>query len=215
MTDYQNTRVCIFDFDGTLVDTMNSFADLAASIIEREYNIPFNEARKQYLDTSGLPFFKQLDILFPNKEQNTELANEFELRKKNNFFTVDFPEDVKITVKALRENNIKIAISSNNFQNMIESFVNKQNLTFDYILGYKNGFSKGRDHFKFIEKNSNCLLANMVFVGDSLNDARIAINCGVKFIAKIGTFSNSDFNNEFPQFKRVNKLYDLISLLIP
>ena len=206
-------RVCLFDFDGTLVDTMGSFADLAGAIIEREYGVPYNKARKQYMETSGIPFFQQLDVLFPSNSKNADLANEFEARKKESFFSESFSGDTVNALNDLKRRGIQIGISSNNFQELVDNFVKRESVEFDYILGFRENFAKGKDHFKYIKEKSNCGLDELLFVGDSIKDAEKAYEYGIRFVAKLGTFSREDFINKFPNIITIEKLNELLGIL--
>ncbi|MDH4129207.1 MAG: HAD-IA family hydrolase [Spirochaetota bacterium] len=210
---YKDIKICLFDFDGTLVDTMGSFANLAASIIEREYNIPFNKARKMYLDTSGIPFFQQLEVLFPSQPKNPYLASEFESKKQESFFSESFSDETIYALKALKDIGIQIAISSNNFQELIEQFVKRENVQFNYVLGFRENFSKGKDHFYYIKNKLNCKSNELLFVGDSLKDAEKAFECGIHFIAKLGTFSKEDFLNIYPKIVAIENLNELVGIL--
>ena len=65
-----NIRLVVFDVDGTLIDTMQSFADYAALLMKDHYGVEFSEARSVYFETSGLPFRKQLAQIFPGNRMN-------------------------------------------------------------------------------------------------------------------------------------------------
>src|SRR4051812_11625031 len=78
--------LCVFDFDGTIVDSMEAFADLAGTLISENYHLPFPHSRKLYLQTSGVPFFQQLEILFPNDLKNAKIASAFEQQKTTGYF---------------------------------------------------------------------------------------------------------------------------------
>ncbi len=213
MQKYNNINTCLFDFDGTLVDTMGQFADIAGSIIEREYNIPFDRARQKYLDTSGIPFAYQLELLFPKNPQNEELSKEFEERKIDSFFQERFSEDVINALSSLKSMGYAIGISSNNFQHLLNEFVSKEQIRFDYIMGYKKGFSKGKEHFDSVMRSGKISSDNLLFVGDSLKDAEIALDYGIKFVGKAGTFTRRDFLNKYPQIDVIENLMELMEIL--
>ena len=65
------TQLLIFDMDGTLIDTMEDYADKAAALIFEHYGKPRDEARRRYFDTSGLPFAQQLEQIFPKEPCTT------------------------------------------------------------------------------------------------------------------------------------------------
>ena len=54
----------IFDLDGTLVPTMQGFAKIAADVIHEHFQWDRSRAHEAYLQTSGIPFFQQLECLF-------------------------------------------------------------------------------------------------------------------------------------------------------
>lgn len=210
-----NRRVVMFDLDGTLVDSMGGFANIAAEVISREYKLTFDDARREYLRTSGIPFFQQLDLLFPGKESNSRLAEEFENRKLEGFFGEDYFEDVPESISWLRSVGIKTVVSSNNFEDNVKNFVGKGNVVFDYILGFRHGFAKGKDHFKWIMSNEGIGPESMVFVGDSLKDGERALDEGVDFIGRTGTFNAEQFETSFPQCPIITSLRDLRKFLAP
>ena len=210
---YSDIKICLFDFDGTVIDSMGAFADLAGSIIEREYGTPFNEARASYLETSGIPFFQQLEVLFPGRPQNPLLSSEFEERKQESFFSESFSDDTKQAMSGLKAGGFLIGISSNNFQHLLDDFVSRDSISFDYLLGYRDAFAKGREHFTYIETELNLSPHEILFVGDSIKDAEKAAQHGTQFIGKLGTFTNRQFTDKFPGIDCVDNLSELVRIL--
>ncbi len=79
------------------------------------------------------------------------------------------------------------------------------------MLGWKPGFEKGKDHFNYLIKKYNVTSKEIVFIGDSLNDARRALTSNVEFIGKIGLFSENDFkkifkNGNIPLIKKLKEV---------
>ena len=204
----------IFDFDGTLVDSMETFADIAATIMEEIYGTPFSIARNQYLETSGLPFFQQLEQIHPNDERNGTAAEQFETKKLIGYFDQKIYSDVKNTLSYLKLKNIKSAISSNNFQHLVSEFVTKSCLDLDYVLGFKKeDFCKGKPHFDYLMDTSGFKEEELLFVGDSIKDGERANQSNVDFIGKTGLFTESDFKSHFPESLVINKLEQLTGIL--
>ena len=52
-------RVCAFDLDGTLIETTDGFADIAADVIHKNHGLTFEQGRRLHLETSGVPFFQR------------------------------------------------------------------------------------------------------------------------------------------------------------
>ena len=206
-------KAYLFDFDGTLVDTMGGFADIAGRVISEYHSeMSFEVARKNYLLTSGAPFKQQLEILFPGHEKNREIEAIFEEEKKYGFFKQTFDEDVKCTIKTLRSRGDIACVSSNNFQTLIDKFVRREGLEFDAVLGFKDGFQKGKDHFELLMKKFSLTKGDLTFVGDSLKDAEKAIGFGIKFIGKCGTFKRDDFLKLDKNIVTVNILKEILDL---
>jgi len=211
--DYSKKKVCVFDFDGTLVDSMGAFADIAADVMETHYRMPFDHARRRYLQTSGIPFFQQLDVIFPDGPNNSTLADEFEQRKLDGFFAEPYFPDVIETLEYLRTRQIATVVSSNNFQYNVDEFVAHNPAPFDHVLGFKEGFAKGRDHFCYLMKAESIDSGDIVFVGDSLKDGERALDSGVSFVGRTGTFGRDEFIQQFPSIAVVDSLLELKGIL--
>lgn len=206
-------KAFLFDFDGTLIDTMGGFADIAGRIINEFHpEISFNEARSKYLITSGAPFFQQLEIILPKNKTNPEKAKKFEEEKQEGFFSQNFSDDVKYTITELRKRGDIAGVSSNNYQELIDKFVEREGLVFDVVLGFNNGFQKGKDHFDFVMKKYSLNPDQLTFVGDSLKDAEKAIINGIKFIGKCGTFKKEDFMKIDNNFKTIDNIRELLNI---
>ena len=206
-----NKNTIIFDFDGTLADTMQIFTDVASSLISEHYGMDKCEAWKMYLKTSGFPFYQQLEIIFPGNEKNKIVAPIYEEQKLFATSDVELEDGALEALKQLKEVNYNLVISSNNFQYNIDKFIDNNNLhsIFDLALGFKDGFAKGRNHFDFTIKELGLEKDKIVFIGDSLNDYFLANAENIDFIGKVGTFKEDDFkalNNEIPIIKKISNL---------
>ncbi|MBU4484331.1 HAD hydrolase-like protein [bacterium] len=199
-------KVFVFDFDGTIVDSMENFAVLAGQIITETHGLDFEEGRRRYIETSGIPFFQQLELIFPDDSRNNVAANRFEIEKLKNYFAESVYDDVKSTLLYLKGKGFKTVVSSNNFQEVVDDFVKRAALDFDMVLGFQDGFAKGRDHFIRICHTFNITPDEIVFVGDSLKDAERAYGYNVDFVGKEGLFSATDFNNMYPGVPVINSL---------
>jgi len=205
-------KVCMFDLDGTLVDSMGAFADIAADVISRDYGMPYAEARANYLQTSGIPFFQQLEVLFPGRGENSRLAAEFERRKLGGFLEERYFPEVEEAIAWLRGHGIRTVVSSNNFEDNVVRFVGARSVVFDHVLGFREGFAKGRDHVEFVMRAEQVGPEAIVFVGDSIKDGERALADHVEFVGRTGTFSRSQFQEAFPGSAVVDSLSELKQL---
>ena len=207
------TRALLFDFDGTLVDTMEGFADIAGEVIHQFHpEISYEEARRRYLETSGVPFFQQLEIILPGNPANSKKAAIFEETKKEGFFRSTFSEEVRFVITQLRERGMLVGVSSNNFQYLIEQFIEREGLQFDIVLGFKNGFEKGKHHFEYVLHHFHLKKDELTFVGDSLKDAEKAISNDISFIGLCSTFTKDQFLDKYPDIITINSLKELLDI---
>ncbi|MBW1809510.1 MAG: HAD hydrolase-like protein [Deltaproteobacteria bacterium] len=208
-------KCCIFDFDGTLVDTMGGFADIAADVIERHYGIDFEQGRLKYLETSGIPFFQQLEIICPNGDKNNICADEFESRKLEGFFDSAPTDETIAGLTMLRRADLRLIVSSNNFQENVDSYLKKYPLPLDLALGFDNHWlEKGRPHFEKAQELFGMKPDQTVFCGDSLEDGVRAKDCGLFFVGMLGTFTREQFNKKFPECLTVKSILQLAELVV-
>lgn len=204
-------KVLIFDLDGTLVPTMEDYADKAAHLIEQAFGTPFAEARTAYFATSGLPFERQLRLLYPDHE-TSGVAGAFERWKDGYLREIALPPATATLLSDWRQRGFGVAISSNN----LETYVHRLTLDWpvDCALGYRteDGFGKGEAHFSVLERRYGLPRSAFLFVGDSPNDARIAASAGVPFLALLTpAFRKSDFETAVPGVASISHIDELES----
>jgi len=210
----QIPKLCVFDFDGTLVDTMGGFADIAADVLENQYGITFDQGRRQYLQTSGIPFFQQLEIIKPGGPKNDACAEEFESRKMDGFFEAAPSEATVRGLGILHDAGIKLAVSSNNFQHNVDVFLERHPLPVDLVLGFDDrGLEKGRPHFLKIQEQLGIGFEEMLYCGDSIKDGERAASCEVRFVGMTGTFTKDQFQERFPGVFTVASILELAEWL--
>ncbi len=205
-----NTKLLVFDLDGTLIDTMGDYADKAAALIREHYGTPKDEARRRYFETSGLPFERQLEQLFPGAPCNTEVSRMFESWKNGYLANVTLSSETEQLLCGWRNAGFRIAISSNNLEHYVRRLARCWPV--DAALGYqvKDGFGKGEPHFQKLEEHFGFSREQMLFIGDSPNDARISVQSKVPFLALLtGEFTETDFTQYHPGVKFIMRLSDL------
>ncbi len=209
-------KAIVFDLDGTLIDTMQGYAEKAAALIAETYGVDCAWARRRYMETSGLPFVKQLEILFPGHAANCAVAQQFEDWKAT-FLPAhsSLRGEVAGFLQRLRERGIAVVVSSNNLARYVREIT--AGWPVDVALGFDadQGLHKGEPHFRWIEARLSINRREMVFVGDSPNDARIAHEAKVRFIAVLtGPFGRSEFVAQNPECSVVENLLELESSLL-
>jgi phosphoglycolate phosphatase-like HAD superfamily hydrolase len=208
--------VVMFDLDGTLIDTMGGFADLASELIHTHYDdVSVAQARTRYLETSGIPFRQQLEVIFPGDDRNDEVAATYEGRKPEITRDARLDRDATWMLRRLHEMGTRVVISSNSAQRFVDEFQRDAPLTFDLALGYGDGLAKGRPHVELVCCSFNVNPHEILFVGDSLKDGELAQRCGQRFVGRTGTFHRNDFTAEFPDAAVIDRISDLRYLVLP
>jgi len=214
--NYCGIRAIVFDLDGTLIDTMKHFGEVASKVIHKYYGVPVDEAKRLYFETSGVPFFQQLEIIFPGDRRNQVAAKEYEERKLESFFNEPFSDEILKILCEIKKKYpyIIMAVSSNNFENLVKEYMRKNGVdVFDEVLGYRDDFAKGDDHFEYLMDKYKLKKDEIVFIGDSWWDAKIAINSGVKFIAYTRTFHRHNWERNYPDVLVIDEFGELIPFI--
>lgn len=208
-------RVVLFDLDGTLVDTMGGFADIAAEVMAARHGVEWGWARGKYLETSGLPFCKQLEVVFPGHAENGAASDEFEARKLAVCEATSMDAHTIQGLEALRALGLKLVVSSNTGQSVVDAFVAREGFAFDLALGFDpaQGLGKGRPHVERALAVFGVAREELLFVGDSLKDGDLADECGVPFIGRLGTFREADFRQRDAAAVCVPHVAELAALL--
>jgi HAD superfamily hydrolase (TIGR01549 family) len=211
-----NKSILIFDLDGTLVDTMGEYEKIVLQIFQQYPDIDVAQIKKSYIETSGLPFFKQIDTMVPkmSQEEKDKINKEFETKKKGMFESITLEDDVFQTLSELKSRGYKLVISSSTDERLIKHALRQYHDLFDLMLGFRQpDFGKGKPHFEEAMNTFNVTEKDIVFIGDSLNDLRIAAKNNIDFIGKVGTFPEEAFRKEDTQVTLIKNLHELINKL--
>lgn len=215
-----NTRlpsVIMFDLDGTLVDTMFAFADLAAEMMAEHHGDDLAQARARYLETSGVPFEQQLEIIHPGHSRNAACSAAFEARKLDICSRTPMDQRTIAALHGLRTLGVKLVLSSNTGQDVVDDFVSREPFEFDLALGFdaSAGLAKGRPHVERTLAAFAVSTTQIWFVGDSLKDGELARDTGLLFFGRLGTFGAADFERRAPGTLTISHVEELVDVLAP
>ena len=186
-------RVVLLDFDGTVVDTMGAYAELAAGLIEARAGIPRREALRLYLETAGMAFRDQLRLMGLTGGLAEDVAGEFEERKRRILSGLRLHPKVEWLASQLRARGLRVLVSTNNECSVIHA--NKE-LTriFDAILCHdpERGTGKGEPHLRLIEGLLGAERCEVVFIGDSDYDLSLYRPLGVRVIRTRGLWRDAE-----------------------
>ncbi|MFW9992499.1 MAG: HAD family hydrolase [Candidatus Odinarchaeota archaeon] len=208
-------KAVIFDFDGTVVDSMPFLETNAVKLMVQHYSISKHEAREKYIQTTGLPFLEQIGMLFPGHEANETVIGTFEQWKENGLLEQPLFPDTKTVFEYLKSKTYLICISSSSLKPAIEDYFRRFGYLelLDEIMGYRPDFQKGKDHFDHVKQLFKLDKKEMVFIGDSLKDFERAKGSGIRFIGRLGLFSQRDFTRAGHDGEVISSLSELHKLL--
>jgi len=215
MVEKISCNTVIFDFDGTLADSMPFLEQIGVQMMMKYFGVSKEDATHRYRSTTGLPYEHQVKMNYPDHPKNEDAIEEFEKLKIERIFEQQLFGDTEDTVRKLKELGIDVFVSSSTFQTTIEEYFRRLGILelFKGILGYRPGFEKGADHFNHIHSEYNIQFNEMLFVGDSLKDfERSQGFC--KFIGIAGMFSVEEFNSKGHSGIVVDKLSDISAHLV-
>jgi len=178
-------KMVIFDFDGTIADTLpfsfQKFLEIAKlfqidDLTDRQI---INEIRsKSYQELLQGSFkkawLKLPFIVYMIKNMQKELEKEIEKIKL-------FP-GIKRVLGDLKKNGYKLAIISSNRKENIDKFIkfNKLNV-FDFVHGKTDLFGKAGYLEKFL-KDFNLKKTEVIYIGDEIRDVEACHKVGIKMI---------------------------------
>jgi choline kinase/phosphoglycolate phosphatase-like HAD superfamily hydrolase len=176
-------KAVIFDFDGTLADTMPFLTALAVQLMTAHYHLAPEEARIRYRETTGLEFATQLEEIFPNHTKNAQVAAAFEAEKEERILEHPlFPDTIPI-LAYLAEQDVKTFVCSSTRQELIDRYDRKARLTnyVDNLRGVRHGRNKA-ELLRSILAETGIRPDQAIFVGDSRRDGDIAESIGLGFV---------------------------------
>jgi len=223
----KNKEVFIFDWDGTIFDSMDikvkNFIETLTKLTGSGINDHVFRSRIKFLyeKYSGLP----RKILFENILREVNIKSElvkysdfnrnFSRLNKTNLLKAKIFKDAKSFLNLLVKNKRDIFISSSMPQGELIFFTSKK-LNEDLrqnikgILGTRNNFSKGNSHFEFIENNTGYKRERFLFIGDDLYDYKMSRDAEVDFILINRTLKKCSISNilEINSFNELGGLID-------
>jgi phosphoglycolate phosphatase-like HAD superfamily hydrolase len=207
-------KAIVFDFDGTLADSMPFLQNIGVEIMMKHFGVTKEDATKRYVSTTGLPYEHQIKMNFPDDSRNEDAIEEFEHLKIERIYEQELFPDAELTVRELGKRGFDVFVSSSTFQPTIEEYFRRRGILdlFKAIVGYRPGFEKGAHHFNHISSTYNIHFDDMLFVGDSLKDfERSKDFC--QFVGIIGLFDYQDFRKAGHEGHKISRLSELLEIV--
>lgn len=200
------SKVIIFDFDGTIADTLDTIINIVNQVKTKNGYKPIsfeeiadykNLTSQQIIKKSGISIFKIPCLIKQVKQELNQRINNIKLFN-------GIPEVIQ---ELKRQNHTLVIITSNSRENVI-TFLKYNNLLeyFDFIYPGKTIFGKDKIIKNFL-KQKNINSQNAIYIGDEIRDIEAAKKSNIQIISVTWGFHSKqalmqhqpDFLIETPQ----------------
>ncbi|OED29562.1 HAD family hydrolase [Methanosphaera sp. WGK6] len=213
-------KICIFDFDGTLYNTMPDVAKRLDQTLKQEKfpQLTYTE----YEQAVGGDINQIMDKILKN---NSTPENIKKLRNTYEKLTKTIPDEaskpypgIQELLEKIQEKNIKIAINSNRHTENIQNYTKKhlKDINFTDIKGYNPKTPSKPDPtdlLNIIEKHK-IKKEDAIYIGDTQTDIKTAKNAGIDcVIVTWGQGTSNDYKNKYI-IKAIDKPSQLLELIL-
>lgn len=174
--------LAVFDFDGTLADTMDAYIQICNDLLEEFGHARLSDAQIQQVRNEG-PRAALKEIKFPMWKLPTMIKRTRKALREQYPSVETFP-GVSDQLQKLRDNKVSMGILTSNSPENIEPFLTKHKFHkyFEFIYSKSSLYGKAR-HLKKIAKTQKVDFRHIVLIGDEVRDIEAANKVGAKSIA--------------------------------
>ncbi len=206
-------RCLVFDFDGTIADTLGEGINIYNEIAEKNgYNVihPDQLGELRELDTNGL--LRHLGV--PKRRLPFHLAAGMR-RLRSRIGQLSLIEGIREVLPLLRERSKNMGILSSNIPENINTFLEVHGIRDEFSFISSIGKLRGKArHLRSIARNLSLAPGEITYVGDEIRDLRAARKAKVEVIAVTwGLNSRQSLSKENPTFliDQPCQLLDIVS----
>lgn len=171
-------KYVVFDFDGTLADSLPIVLDIAEQIVgygitKKEVEHYRNMTAKQIIKESGIPLYKVPAMLVKGKSLMLRRADQIQI------FT-----GLLDVVADLSSSNYRLIVVSSNNTGIINGFLQKYGIDkyFSGVYGNVGLFSKAQA-LRRVMKREGFVASDAIYVGDEVRDIEASKKAGMPVIA--------------------------------
>ena len=188
MNNKSNGKTIVFDFDGTIANTIDIGIEIYNNEIVPKFKLKRvtkeevaylrkEKSQREILKRHNVSFFKLPFIVLSIRRALSKRMNEVEPQK-----------DIVELIKTLKAQGYGLGILSSNSRSNIKIFLKNYELSqcFDFIVTSKNIFGKHRGMNRIIQKQE------FIYIGDETRDIQAAKRADIVSIAVTWGFNKKD-----------------------
>ena len=217
---FADKKIIVFDWDGTLFDSMAYKCSNFVDIFERLGCDP-KDLISLHTEYTGLPRRALFGLVFSeflkkNLTDNDfqELSHQYTELNKEDSKGVKLFDEVESTLVDLKK-QYTLIISSSSVQNELDAVTKNKNIAhyFQLILGSEQNFSKGPEHIQHICAEFYLPRESILFIGDDQKDIELAMQSGVDVVRVMRDEEGikGDYL-QVPHIKRIDEIYKFLEL---
>lgn len=217
-------RAIVFDWDGTLVETMPIKIRNAALLFSKNWGVHPEGVATSYRKYSGVPRRELFDLIA--KENMGRLLSPLQFNRISHEFTrlnletytkeEIFTQTTLSVLKSLKKKGLLLFVSSAAIREEIEELAKSLgiNTFFEEILGSEGPFKKGGPHFRHVCNKYRLSPMEILFIGDEEADMRLASHLGIRCVG-IGPNADIKLTDTFADYtiKDLEELNEIIRII--
>lgn len=204
-------KVIIFDFDGTLVDSLQSIIN-----VFNTHASSFGLQKMTAKDIELMRNMSYLDIIYKYKVPLLQIPFIIHKVRKEMYDKMDriilFPGIHKV-LNELKSRNFTIGILTSNNEENVRKFLKSQKIhNFDFIHSESNLFGKGKVLKRLIE-DKHLKPQEVIYVGDEVRDIEACKQVGVDIVSVTYGFNKREILEKHNPTYLVNSPDEILQLL--
>lgn len=212
MMKENNIQHVIFDFDGTIADSIFFGVQLFNQSAQKYKINMIKEEDYEYL--RGLSLLEKFKFLNISLVLIPRLGMELTKSYNSSVNSIHLFNGMKEVILALKQGGYTLSIISSNSSDNIRRFLVNNNLdVFDFIYSAKNIFGKDKTIHSFIKKN-RLNQEKLIYIGDEIRDIIACKANSIKVIAVTwGGFESVDMLKKANPDYIVNKPSEILEII--
>ena len=182
------TKLCIFDLDGTLINSLSALAGAMNHALEKNGFAPHETEKYRMMVGSGAAVLAEraMNTDSPDEDTKQRILSDFSEYYRSHCLDNTLPYDnINELLDTLDEKGILYAVNSNKPDKFSNYIVNSlfPEKHFSCVIGKRDGFERkpAPDGIREIQRITGIADDECMYIGDSDVDVYTAKNAGIKF----------------------------------